>query len=91
MKQAFQDEASDPTVLLQHFGADEDVIEVYAHYALHNEVLEDVIHYSLEGGRAVGESEEYNKLLKQSPVGLKGGLPLVSLLDTHIVVVLLDI
>ncbi|KAG5733050.1 hypothetical protein E4T56_gene3550 [Termitomyces sp. T112] len=64
--EAFQDKASDPMVLFQHFGMDEDVIEVYTHYALHDEVPEDVVHHGLEGGRAVGESEEHNKWLEQS-------------------------
>ncbi|KAG5352296.1 hypothetical protein C0989_002898 [Termitomyces sp. Mn162] len=89
--EAFQDKASNPTVLLQHFGVDEDVVEVYTHYVLHKEVPEDVVHHSLKDGRAVGESEEYNEWLKQSLVGLEGGLPLVSFLDMHIVVAPLNI
>ncbi|KAG5348415.1 hypothetical protein C0989_010578, partial [Termitomyces sp. Mn162] len=91
LAEAFQDKASDLIVFLQHFGIDEDAIKVYTHYALHNEVLEDVVYHGLEGGRAVGESEEHNKWLKQSPVGLEGSLPLVSFLDAHIVVTPPDI
>ncbi|KAG5349138.1 hypothetical protein C0989_005657 [Termitomyces sp. Mn162] len=75
----------------QHFGVDEDVVEVHAHYTLHNEVPEDFIHHGLEGGWAVGETKEYNKWLKQSLVGLEGHLPLISLLNVHIVVTLLDV
>ncbi|KAG5334842.1 hypothetical protein C0989_002805 [Termitomyces sp. Mn162] len=73
------------------FGVDEDVVDIYTHYALCNEVLEDVIHHGLESGRAVGESEEHNKQLEQSLVGPEGGLPLISFLDMHIVVAPLDI
>ncbi|KAG5349251.1 hypothetical protein C0989_005004 [Termitomyces sp. Mn162] len=86
LAEAFQDETSDPIVFLQHFGVDEDVIKVHAHYTLHNEVLEDVIHHGLKGGQAVGETEEHDKQLKQSPVCLEGHLPLVSYLNAHIVV-----
>ncbi|KAG5333671.1 hypothetical protein C0989_005038 [Termitomyces sp. Mn162] len=78
-------------VFLQHFGIDEDVVKVYTHYALCYEVLEDVIHHGLNGGGAIGESKEHHKQLKQSSVGSKGGLLLVSFLDVHIVVTLLDI
>ncbi|KAG5735534.1 hypothetical protein E4T56_gene11016 [Termitomyces sp. T112] len=92
LAEAFQDKASDLTVFLQHFGIDEeDVIKVYTHYALCYEVLEDVVHYGLEGGRAINESEEHNKQLKQSLVSLEGSLPLISLLNAHIVVTPLDV
>ncbi|KAG5349479.1 hypothetical protein C0989_003549, partial [Termitomyces sp. Mn162] len=73
-----------------HFGIDEDVIKVHAHYALCYEVLEDVIHHGLEGGRAIGEPKEHNKQLKQSLIGPEDGLPLISFLDAHIVVTPLD-
>ncbi|KAG5349515.1 hypothetical protein C0989_003337 [Termitomyces sp. Mn162] len=89
--EAFQDETSDPMVLLQHFGVNEDVVEVHAYYTLCNEVSEDVVYHSLESGWAVGETKEHNKWLKQSPVGLEGHLPLVSFLNMHIVVTLPDI
>ncbi|KAG5351623.1 hypothetical protein C0989_005591 [Termitomyces sp. Mn162] len=85
LAEAFQDEASDLMVLLHCFSVDEDIVEVYAHYALCNEVLEDVVHHGLEGGGAVGKSEEHNKQLEQSLVGLEGSLPLISLLDIHVV------
>ncbi|KAG5349048.1 hypothetical protein C0989_006393, partial [Termitomyces sp. Mn162] len=89
--EAFQDEVHDPTVLLQHFGVDKDVVEVYAHYAFGNEVLEDIVHHCLEGSQAIGESKEHDKRFKQSLVGLEGGLLFVSLLDAHIVIAPLDI
>ncbi|KAG5334045.1 hypothetical protein C0989_004507 [Termitomyces sp. Mn162] len=84
--EALQDKTGDPAVFLQCFGVDEDVIKVYAHYTLCNEVLEDVVHHGLEGGWAIGETEEHDKQLKQFPVGLEGCLLLISFLNAHIVV-----
>ncbi|KAG6884182.1 hypothetical protein C0993_000584, partial [Termitomyces sp. T159_Od127] len=81
----------DLAVLLKHFGVDEDVVKVYAHYTLHNEVPEDVIHHCLESGWTVGESKEYDKQFKQPPLGPEGSLPLISFLNVHIVVTPPDI
>ncbi|KAG5349449.1 hypothetical protein C0989_003875 [Termitomyces sp. Mn162] len=89
--EVFQNEMSDSIVFLQHFGVDKDVVEVHAYYTLCNEVPEDVVHHGLEGGWAVGEIKEHNKWLKQSLVGPEGCLPLVSLLNVHIVVTPPDI
>ncbi|KAG5732064.1 hypothetical protein E4T56_gene18820 [Termitomyces sp. T112] len=73
-------------MFLQHFGVEEDVIEVHTHYTLYNEVLEDVIHHGLDGGQAIGETKEYDKQLEQFLVGPEGCLPLISFLNMHIVV-----
>ncbi|KAG5348850.1 hypothetical protein C0989_007742 [Termitomyces sp. Mn162] len=86
-----QNKASDLMVFLQHFGIDENVIKVYTYYAFSYEVPKDVVHYSLKAGEAIGESKEYNEWLKQSLVGLEGGLPLGFFLDVHIVVTPPDI
>ncbi|KAG5337138.1 hypothetical protein C0989_010565 [Termitomyces sp. Mn162] len=91
LAEAFQNEASDLTMFLQRFSIDEDVVKVHTHYTLCYKVPEDVIHHGLKGGRAISESEEHNEQLKQSLVGLEGSLPLVSLLDAHVIVTLLDI
>ncbi|KAG5336712.1 hypothetical protein C0989_012024 [Termitomyces sp. Mn162] len=91
LAEAFQNKASDLTVFLQHFDIDENGIKVHTHYALCYEVPEDVVHHSLEGGRAISKSKEHNEWLKQSPVGLEGSLPLISLVNAHIVVTPLDI
>ncbi|KAG5728435.1 hypothetical protein E4T56_gene19020 [Termitomyces sp. T112] len=61
--EAFQDKTSDSTVFLQHFGGDEDVVKVHAHYTLCNKVAEDVVHHGLEGGWAVGAQEIQGKHL----------------------------
>ncbi|KAG5328927.1 hypothetical protein C0989_010280, partial [Termitomyces sp. Mn162] len=86
LAEVFQNEMSDPMMFLQCFGVDENVVEVHAYHTLYNEVPEDVVHHGLEGGWAVGETKEHNKWLKQSPVGPEGHLPLISLLNVHIVV-----
>ncbi|KAG5335563.1 hypothetical protein C0989_001005, partial [Termitomyces sp. Mn162] len=86
LAEAFQDKVHDLVVFFQHFGVDEDVVEVYAHYTFGNEVSEDVVHHCLKGGWAIGESKEYNKRFKQFLVGLEGSIPLVFLLVVHIVV-----
>ncbi|KAG5338852.1 hypothetical protein C0989_005822, partial [Termitomyces sp. Mn162] len=91
LAELFQDKASDSMVYIQHFGVDEDVIEVHAYYAFHYEVLEDVVHHGLEGGQAVGETKEHNEQLEQSPVGLEGSLPLIFFLNVHVVVTPPDI
>ncbi|KAG6884471.1 hypothetical protein C0993_010753, partial [Termitomyces sp. T159_Od127] len=89
--EAFQDNMYDLAVLLKRFGVDEDVIKVYTHYTLHNEVLEDFVHHCLEGGQAIGESEEHNERFKQSPDGSKGSFLLILLLSAHVVVTPPDI
>ncbi|KAG5351251.1 hypothetical protein C0989_007227 [Termitomyces sp. Mn162] len=89
--EALQDKVHDLVVLLQHFSVDEDVVEVYAHYTFGDEVPEDIIHHCLESGWAFDESEEHNKGFKQFPVGLESGLPLVSLMDVHVVIASLNV
>jgi len=51
-----------------------------------DELLEDVIHHHLEHRQAVSETKEHDKGFKQASVHPKGCLPLVSILDSHIVV-----
>ncbi len=64
----------------------EDVIHVDAYKAIPNEIREDVIHRCLEGCRTVCESKEHHQQLEHAPVHPECGLPLGSLLDSHIVV-----
>ncbi|KAG6872476.1 hypothetical protein C0993_002128, partial [Termitomyces sp. T159_Od127] len=86
LAEVFQDLVCNPAVLLKRVSVDEDVVKVYAHYTLHDEVPKDVIHHCLESGWTVSESEEHDKGFKQSTIGPKGSLPLVSFLNVHIVV-----
>src|SRR5882672_340987 len=64
----------------------EDVIHVDDHNAFIDELSEDVIHHHLECHQAVSETKEHDKGFKQASVCPKGCLPLVSILDSHIVV-----
>ena len=65
---------------------DEDVIHVDDYNSFINEFSEDVIHHRLEHRRAVSETKEHDKRFKQASVHPEGCLPLVSILDSHIVV-----
>ncbi|KAG6863343.1 hypothetical protein C0993_011909 [Termitomyces sp. T159_Od127] len=91
LAEAFQDLVCNLVVLLKRVSVDEDVVKVYAHYTLHDEVPKDVIHHCLKSGRTVGESKEHDEGFKQSTIGSEGSLPLVSFLNVHIVVALLDV
>ena len=48
--------------------------------------MEGVVHESLEGHGGVGESEEHHGWFEEPLVGDEGGFPLVSILDSYIVV-----
>src|SRR5882672_9914189 len=65
---------------------DEDVIHIDDYNSFVDELLEDVIHHHLEHHRAVSETKEHDKGFEQASVRPKGCLPLVSVLDSHIVV-----
>ena len=80
-----QDTPCYTSVFSEGLRVDQDVIEVDTYQALHDEVSEDVIHHGLEGGRAIGETEEHQGF-KQPSVGSEGDLPLVTLLDSDIIV-----
>src|SRR5882672_8826494 len=70
---------------------DEDVVHVDDYDSFVDELLENVVHHHLECHRAVSETKEHDKRFKQASVCLKGCLPLVSILDPHIVVSPLDV
>src|SRR5882724_10485275 len=70
---------------------DEDVVHVDDYNSFVNELSEDVVHHCLECRWAVSETKEHDKRFKQALVCPKGRLPLVSILDSHIVVSPLDI
>ncbi|SRR6266542_1770351 len=52
---------------------------------LSDEFVEDVVHHRLEGGRAIGETEEHNERFEEASVHSKCSLPLVTFLDANIV------
>ena len=67
-------------------GIDEEIIHIDDKPSFGNHVVEGVVHKSLESSGGVGESEEHNCGFEQSLVGNEGCLPLVTVLDLHVVV-----
>ena len=67
-------------------GIDEEVIHIDDKPTFGNHVMEGVIHKLLESSGGVSESKEHNCGFEQSLVGNEGCLPLVTILDSHIVV-----
>ncbi|KIN99908.1 hypothetical protein M404DRAFT_153916 [Pisolithus tinctorius Marx 270] len=67
-------------------GEDEEVIHVDDQPSFSNHVLEGVIHESLEGGGGIAQSEEHDHGFKESFVHDERSFPLVSFLDTDIIV-----
>jgi hypothetical protein len=53
--------------------------------------LEDLIHHNLECGQTIGETKVHHKWLKEALVCVEGGLPLIALADTDIIVSLAHI
>src|SRR5882724_4548632 len=64
----------------------EDVVHVDDYNSFVDELSEDVIHHRLEHRQAVSETKEHDKRFEQALVHLKGCLPLVSILDSHVIV-----
>ena len=48
--------------------------------------MKRVVHETLKGGRGIGESKEHYSRFKESFMSDKGSLPLVSILDTHVII-----
>jgi hypothetical protein len=67
-------------------GENEEVIHIDDEPSFSDHVSEGVIHESLEGRGGVGKSEEHYRGFKEAFVGDEGGLPLVSIFDSDIVV-----
>ena len=72
-------------MLFEGFRENEDVVQVHYHYSFRNEFSENVVHHGLEGGRAVSEAEEHHQRLKESVVGVEGGLPFISFFHADII------
>jgi hypothetical protein len=73
------------------WGVDKDVIHANCYISLIDKIMEYVVHHQLESHWGVREAEEHNHWFKQSLVGLKCGLPLVTIVDANIVVPPVDI
>ena len=72
-------------------GEDKEVIHVDDKPSFHNHVSEGVVHESLECRWGVGESEEHHSWFKEAFMCDEGSLPLVAILDAHVVVSPADI
>src|SRR6202790_3777904 len=81
LSESFQYQACNSVVLFHRFCKDEDVIQVDTDYTLGDEILENVIHHGLEGGRAVSETEEHHKTLKEAGAGAECGLSFITFRD----------
>ena len=66
-------------------GVDKDVIHVAYDFTTVDELMKDVVHHSLECCGGVAQSEEHDSWFKQASVGSECGLPLIALLDLHVV------
>src|SRR5258708_3615431 len=80
-----KDSADNLLVFREGGGVDEDVIHVAYDFATIDELTKDVIHHHLECHRGVAQSEEHDHWFKQALVSLECSLPLIALLDPHIV------
>ena len=67
-------------------GVDEEIIHIDNEPTFCNHIAEGVIHETLEGGGGVGKSEEHHGWFEKSFVGNEGSFPLVSVLDSYVVV-----
>ena len=86
LSESVQDLSDYLPVFVQVLGENKDVVQIYTNHPFTNQILEDVIHHGLEGSWTVSKAEHHHQWLKQSPVGPKGCLPLISFLDPDIVV-----
>ena len=67
-------------------GVDEEIIHVDNKPSFGNHIAEGVIHETLESGGGVGKSEEHHGWFEKSFVGNEGCFPLVTDLDSYVVV-----
>ena len=81
-----QDSGHDLPMVFNCAGVYQDIIHIDCHVPFIDEVLEDVIHHGLEGGWAVGEAKEHDQGFEEAPIHSEGGFPLVSFLDSYVVV-----
>ena len=67
-------------------GGNEEVIHVDDKPSFGDHVSEGVVHESLEHGRGITKTKEHHSWLKESFVGNEGCFPLMTILDTDVVV-----
>ena len=67
-------------------GVDEEVIHIDNEPSFGDHIAERVVHEVFEGGGGIGESKEHHSWFEEPLVGDEGGFPLMSVLDSYIVV-----
>ena len=67
-------------------GVDEEIIHVDNEPSFGNHIAEGVVHETLESGGGVGKSKEHHGWFEESFVGDEGCFPLVTILDSYVVV-----
>ena len=67
-------------------GIDEKVVHVDYEPSFGDHIAEGVVHEPLEGCGGISESEEHHGRFEEPLMGDEGGLPLVSILDSYIVI-----
>src|SRR5260221_243028 len=77
--------SSDPPMVCEGGGVDEDVVHVANGFIAIDKGAEDVVHHCLEGGQQVAQSKEHDEQLKESSVHGEGCLPLIPFFQSDIV------
>ena len=67
-------------------GGDEEVVHIDDEPSLSDHILEGVVHESLECSGGVAKAKEHDRRFKESFVGDKGRLPLVTIFDADVVI-----
>ena len=67
-------------------GVDEEIIHIDDEPSFGNHIVEGVVHKSLKSGRGIGEPKEHDGGFKESFVDDEGCFPLVTILDSYVVV-----
>ena len=65
---------------------DKEVIHVDNKPSFCDHIMKGVIHESLKGGRGIGKAKEHYAWFKESLMGDESSFPLVSILDTDVVI-----
>jgi len=73
------------------WGRDQYVIHVYHYFSGFDERSEDRVHHRLECAWGVCESKEHDAWFIEPQVHFKGPFPLISILDSNVVVSPMDV
>src|SRR5258707_6783613 len=75
----------DLPVIREGMGVDKDIVHIANGLIIVDEISEDIVHHHLECHGGVTQFEEHDRWLKQPSVGSECSLPLIPVLDPHIV------